>query len=509
MRSSAPEDDAPGGYRTSLEHLTAELERLEVLLRVQVRRLHGRRDGTDEPLAAFYISDDEVDALLDRPLGAPPWSGVPIAEAEAAAVRDALEECSREIEARVAQSLAQGVRLRLVALAHLYALSSFDVDVVVVCLGPELDRRYERLYAYLQDDAACREPTVALVLDLLGTDLAGKAVARSRFGPQAPLVAAGLVQLGVAPTLLARTVRLHPRVAAFLLDDDQPDEELRTFARLERPTTTLADLVLPADCVAELDRLARRAPDDAVVHLQGPPGVGKRSAARACCTAWEIDLLVVDGHQAATRAVEEFAALVGAADREARLQGAALYWSDVDALLADDRAAHLQHLLTALNSRPGPTFLAGEPAWEPADALPDVAFVRLEIPAPGHEERLRLWQMALPEDAPADLATLAGMFRLTGAQIRDAAATASNRARARDPDEPRPTADDLQTACRLRSNRRLAQLARPVVPRRTWDDLVLPADRMAELREIHDQVRHRARSTRPGASQRKLALAAG
>jgi Winged helix domain, variant/ATPase family associated with various cellular activities (AAA) len=510
VRSPAPNDDAPGGYRTSLEHLTAELDRLEVLLRVHVGRLRERGADADAPLAAFYISDDEVDALLDRTVGAAPWSGVPLPDDEAAAVGEALVARSREIEARVARSLADGVWLRLVALAHLFALSNVDVDVVVLCLAPELDRRYELLYAYLQDDATRRELTVALVLDLLGTDLAGKVVARSRFGPQAPLVTAGLVQLGAAPTLLARTVRLHPRVAAYLLDDDQLDEELRTLVRLESPTTALADLVLPADCAANLDRLAHRAPDDAVIYLQGPRGVGKRSAARACCAAWGVDLLVVDGRRATTHDVDEFAALVGAVDREARLQGAALYWNDVDALLADDRTAQLDHLLATLNARPGPTFLAGRTVWEPAGALPDVAFARVEVPAPGHVERLRLWRAALDGTAAsADLATLAGMFRLTGAQIHDAAATARNRAHARDPDDPRVSADDLQTACRLRSNRRLAELARPVVPRRTWEDLVLPADRMAVLREIHDQVRHRALVHETWGFRRTLALGRG
>jgi len=36
--SPASEDDVPAGFPTSLDHITAELERLDVLLRVQVRR---------------------------------------------------------------------------------------------------------------------------------------------------------------------------------------------------------------------------------------------------------------------------------------------------------------------------------------------------------------------------------------------------------------------------------------------------------------------------------------
>jgi hypothetical protein len=220
--------------------------------------------------------------------------------------------------------------------------------------------------------------------------------------------------------------------------------------------------------------------------------------------------MIVDGRRAAERGTDDFAALVTMVDREARLQGAALLWSDVDALLTDDRTPQLDRLLAMLDARPGPTFLTGDTTWEAAGTLSNVGFVRLEVPVPGHGERLRLWQAALGDaGAEVDLAALAGMFRLTGGQIRDAAATAHNRAHARAADDTRPTAEDLWAACRLQSNRKLAQLAQSVVPRRTWNDLVLPADRMAALREIHDQVRYRTVVHESWGFQQKLALSRG
>src|SRR5262249_6407902 len=53
------------------------------------------------------------------------------------------------------------------------------------------------------------------------------------------------------------------------------------------------------------------------------------------------------------------------------------------------------------------------------------------------------------------------------------------------------TQEDLQQACRLQSNRKLGELALPVTPVHTWDDLVLPADHLEQLRELADQVRYR------------------
>jgi hypothetical protein len=46
-------------------------------------------------------------------------------------------------------------------------LSAFDVDLILLALAPKLDLRYERLYAYLQDDVTRTWPSVDLALNLL------------------------------------------------------------------------------------------------------------------------------------------------------------------------------------------------------------------------------------------------------------------------------------------------------------------------------------------------------
>src|SRR5207249_2668408 len=134
------------------------------------------------------------------------------------------------------------------------------------------------------------------------------------------------------------------------------------------------------------------------------------------------------------------------------------------ALLAADRAAHLDALLPVLGTAPGPVFLAGEAAWEPPEALRGVRFVRLEFPPPTAAERLGLWRAALARhsataDPPPNPTVVAGAFRLTGGQIEAATATAGNLAAARDPDAPRVTEADLHAACRLQSTSTLATLA--------------------------------------------------
>lgn len=484
-------------YGTSLEQILAELERLDLLLRVQVWRARQGRGEAGE-LAAFYIPDAEVDELLDKAIGRPVWAGVSLPAELTATVQARLDRLVHDIAEHTAESLRGGIPLRLVELAALFDLTAVDLNIVLLCLAPELDRGYERLYAYLHDDVTRRQPTVDLALSLFCPDLDSKVAARTRLTPAAALRRYRLVELGEqagqrAVSLLDSTLRLEPRVAGFLLGDDAIDARLEPFARLVAAEVSINDLVFPAAFRAQLAELAEQAGSAGPAffcYFQGPSGTGKRSAAAACCQVMARPLLIVAGRRVAASDAGEFATLLHLIGREARLQGALLYWEDFDALLADENAARLTDLFAVLGALPGPVFVAGDTAWEPTGVLRRCTFLRIPFPQPGAEERLRIWQTAFSAP-PLDLSDVAGKFRLSGGQIRDAAATARNMAAARAPAAPRVTAADLYAACRFHSNRKLTELAVAITPHYTWDDIVLPGDQMTQLREIYDQVRHR------------------
>ena len=136
--------------------------------------------------------------------------------------------------------------------------------------------------------------------------------------------------------------------------------------------------------------------------------------------------------------------------------------------------------------------------------------------------RRHCWQAGLAAAgvalAPCDLDALAGRFRLAADEIADAVATAQAQARWQDAqatgersagDDDRRTVDALFGAARLHSGQGLATLARKVVPRYRWEDLVLPADRLDRLREICNSVKYRALVYDEWGFDRKLALGKG
>ncbi|MEZ4633785.1 MAG: ATP-binding protein [Caldilineaceae bacterium] len=220
--------------------------------------------------------------------------------------------------------------------------------------------------------------------------------------------------------------------------------------------------------------------------------MGRQATARSLATALGMKLLVVDGETLLDAQDLPFDLALRLLAREARLQDALIYWDSFGPLLADERRAWRDLLLGELTTLPQPTFLAADRAWAPTAELA-VPFIAVPFVRPDYPQRVHLWTQILgANDAnDANLAELAGRFRFSAGQIRDAAATAHNLAHWRDPDTPQVTMDDLRCGCRLQSNPKLAELAAKIEPHYTWDDIVLPADRMAQLREIVHHVTYR------------------
>lgn len=509
-RTTTPESEHPDPgrsdalsaepYRNSIEHILAELERIDLLIQIQIR--HARQLHQDDEFQGLYISEQEVDSLLAQPVGMPRWA-LATPEGVVEDIRISLGQFRDRIDARKNASLHNGIPLCLATLAESFHLTSFDIDVVLICLAAELDLRYERLYAYLQDDVTKKRPSVDLALNLLCSSFSEKLNARERFGLASPLLKYQLISLSEDPahpkaSLLNRYLKLDERIVDYLLGRAEIDSRLSRQALLVEPKHTLANLILPADLLTRLKMLFenhRNGERGLNLYFQGPYGVGKRSTAGALCQLVGLKLLVVNGEQVpAADADADFASMVRLIAREAALQGAAVYWHGFDSLVAAERRSHLTLLLQELQDRRGVVFLAGETVWEPSDIPELPPFVRIEFPLPAYADRMLFWGTALHEIASADVdaAGLANKFRFTGGQIRDAALTARNLARRRDPQNVSINMIDLLEACRLQSNRKLATLATRIKPHYAWSDIVLPPDTLRQLREICNAVEFRS-----------------
>lgn len=412
---------------------------------------------------------------------------------------------------------------RLATLGNLFGLGGLERAMLLTALAPEIDLTYGNLYAYVQDDVTKKNPTLDLVATLWCRDLAQKLAARRLLSSGSTLRRHLLMSLDDSPTiaspLLTRPLLLDPRTASYLLGADDPDPALGGAVSVSRPDgNTLSPL--PQAQMRSLEELARpimrrngrkeaskggngaHPPTERmVVWMRGPEGMGKRHAAAQLAAGLGSPLLSVDTH-ALVASGNDLRKMIARTLREARLQGAVVFWADAVALtLRDGKEGASQELpaelVNALAEWPGCAIFDIR-GVQPVH-IPATLSVELDFPAPSNERRRMLWEVALNGGAQisedVDLTLLTGAFKLTGDQIAAAADSARHSASWRaissgDRGPSQVTMRDLLTACRAHSNQGLGMLARKVTPVYTWADLVLPNDRLSQLHEMCLHIKH-------------------
>ncbi len=512
---SSSQDLSP--FADTRDHLLAELERIDLLIASDVAALRGLH-AADEQFRGLYISESEIDALIAEPRGTPRWLAAD--EDGTKARHAALEALAARIDARKAASRERGVDLRLPDLQDAFGLDRFETDALLVCLAVELDLRYERIYAYLQDDVTRKRPSVALLLDLLLPDPSQRLAAHGRFGPAAPLVRLQLLEVFDDPSqphapLLAKGLKVADRVVAHLFGSDDVDERLRERVTAVAPAVRVADLVVDDDTRRGLVGLAARSggPDCTVVHLRGAQGSGRRTMVEAVCAEAGRSLVVADVAALVGDGDDDLRTRLALVDREARLRDAIVYWSGVDVLFADVHAGSLRAFAAHCDAAADLLFVGGEEPWPTSAHVRTANFWRIALRRPPARDQTRLWQAAIaelePGDQGIDVAGVAARFRFSIGQIRDVVAIAKNVARWRDPATATLTTGDLDEGCRLRSNQKLGSLAQKIRTHSRWADIVLPEDRLAQLREVCNQVRYRELVYGRWGFDRKLAMGKG
>ncbi|WP_437896338.1 ATP-binding protein [Sorangium sp. So ce124] len=491
-------------YSSSREHLLAEIDRIDAIIRLCVWRAR-QATGSAELL---QTTGGALDDLLSGPGGLPSWSSSRAEPTEKwSSGWDAI--CA-ELRERREESLRSGVPLRFVELCRRFGLTPLDADIVLLCLASEVDLRYEEVFALLQGDSTRRRLSVDLALNLLSSSLEEKLDATSRFFSDAPLVRHAIVRLlgddgRLHAPWLASTLKLDERIVRHLFDSDEVDPSLAPFVRRVRR----APRHEPAFAAARVDELARElarcggVARSLLVHLREPCHGDGLDVASAACARVGREVLAVDGEHLAALP-DPPAGPLSLLLREAVLRGAALFLGDAGARMP----RILEALARELPQLPGglAVFVSRDAPWEP-EPSERVDFVEIDVPTPNGVERAALWREALPGFG-AEIDAVAAKFRFSAAQIRGAAAGARRRARLRG-DEDAPAVDDVYDACRGRSSHAVDQLARRIRPRYRWDDLVLAEDAVRQLREICDRVTHRGRVLDEWGFAGKLSLGRG
>ena len=461
--AASQKDNSTVFYAGSTEHVLDELERIDQIVSDSVRRW--RKTSRNQTFPGLVISEEEIDSILAKE---PSVDG---SEAEAETKRQATAE---RISVKKAESMRNGVELRLEVLKELFGLDGFEVDALLVALASELDSKYEKLFAYLQDDVTKKHPTVGLILCLFFKNKKDQAAARQHFTYNAPLVRNFILHLqeGDVP-LLEKTLKLDDHIVGFLLGSSEMDPAVASFSTLKPAENGFENLNLPESLKQQLTAFASNLQNPKpVLILQG--SFELQELAQAICHQTNNPVLSADLEKLKNENPSESLRFLF---REAKLQNAAVYLDKFEVAADETKRAALDEL----DLFDGLSFVSAKTPL----ALKRRQFV-IAVPQPKFVDRLKMWR-ELAGDVPG-IEDVAVRFKFGRAKAQAAVEAAKSMALLRDPKSPSLTVRDLYAGCRAQLNP--VSHAAKISPLYKWDDIVLPPDKKEQLLEVCNYVKN-------------------
>ncbi|MEU5023403.1 ATP-binding protein [Streptomyces milbemycinicus] len=447
----------------AVEHLRIRLAEAHRALRAAVERqarLAARLTRPD--LTPYCVTDEQVDVLLGE------VHAFTDTMAEPYEPRPTEQEAERDLRRRAS---AEGTTLPLDALATRFGLTRAEQDALLLVAAPELDRGYERIYAYIVDNLNRRLPSVELLVSVGAHGSAARLALRRALGPAGPLRRYGLLRAhGEAAVGLAQELVLGPGVLDFLLGwggdvgllGHDPGEVAPPEPRVLSP-------YLSSD---ELTRLGRALGSGAIdlAGLWGCPPDGQLDAVQALARAAGAPLRTLT------------------ADPESDLRTAnvlgAVVWIPTDDLHGEPQRPHADAVAAALLRSRVPVCLTGLKPWRPPGLLAERTYAELTVPVPGFTDRRAMWSAALPDLNGPLLEDLAARYRMSGGELRAVASVADAGARLAGNGRPEPVAAHVEPAIATVTRGRSGSAVHSILPRRTVDDLVLPDVQFRQILEI-------------------------
>ena len=466
----------------ALTHLLLRFRPLNRALRAAVAdqgKLAARLFHPD--VTPLCVTEEQVQTLLDdvESLFLPAQS-----RSKTASLTD--EETATERQIR-ANCWASGLTLPLDSLTEEMKLSPFEVEALLLCAAVEVDRSYERIYAYILDDLNRRYPCVELLSSLTANSLAEICARREVLGPYGKLRRSGALRAyGDPVTGLRQELRISPALLAFLTGSGADVTSWFRDAAEVQLAASLSDIHLPEDIDATLiERMGHSVRDGgvAVIGIWGPRHSGVVDIAQAVAVSAGLPLrrlmllessLASNYEQRIAESIQTAAAL------------RAILWVETDVFTShgsENLRGVTNFLASCLTVAHVPTILSGAQPWRPTQLLKAKPYAQIEISSPSFRERRAMWQDAFPQVSKEELDDLAARFRMSSEELGAVALMAGTQAQVA-ANGHGEIQHQLEEACGAVTRKQTYHFASVIKPRRGPDDLILPPPLHKQVIEI-------------------------
>lgn len=397
-----------------------------------------------------------------------------------------LTEEERTAEQRLRESCdASQIALPFDRLTQLLNLSAFEQEAVLLCAAVEVDRSYERIYAYILDDLNRRYPCVELLCSLTAGTLTERCERRQVLSRYGRLRRTGVLQAyGEPVTEMRQDLRLAPGLFAYITGAATDVTSLfrdRAEVAFSYPFD-MTDLPSGIDlAIIQRSGQALRERQVTALGIWGPRHSGQGEVAIAVAATATLPLRRWLFPETLPPGVTH-AQQIGESIHTAAALGAILW---IDTLPLTEPGGESFRALSAiladhLAASQTPIILTGAHPWRPTTLLEARLYAEIEVSAPSYAERQTMWERALPEVSKEQRDDFAARFRLNRLELRAVAQVARTQALL----AGATAAEQLEQACAAVTRKNSHQFSTVIKPRRGPDDLILPADLHKQVLEV-------------------------
>lgn len=495
--------DIKPAYRDGFEHIMDELKRLDILLHLEKCFIVKNSQQLNASLETQqYISDEAVDELLSRdPDG--------VSEEEIDQHLLQIELLDAGITAKIENTETESVFLPLRYIARLFELNWLEYQLLLLCLAVEIDQKYEKVYAYLQDNITLKRPSLSLLISINSFREINEAMIQGILNETGNLLKYQLVtqlsedQYSVA-ILRSRFYRIDKDLMLFLVYGCTPDDipvahvELRQVPQVQMPVTKYQQK--QRDNI--LERLTRMTAGG-IIHIYGDTGLGKKTLIHSLLQekssayiSLNINKLFISaGYERQLHYLIGFAVI--------HKLPIVLFGLDLAIDGVNVEPALITNLFEIIARHKLLVFSVGKNKLH-LDEVPEYGdLLQMPLGYPDYRDQNTLWEHYLNKVNGCKVGKLAlndiaRRYQLTPAQIQNAAklyflqaTTGFNKSL-------------LNQVCIEVSRKIKDDMVTVIKPKYTWDDIVLPENTISLLRLICEQSKNRSKVMQDWGFQEKL-----
>ncbi|MEQ1961636.1 ATP-binding protein [Xenorhabdus khoisanae] len=453
---------------SNLAFLFSQLERIDLVLQYHFHCISGQKgDLLDE----FLLSEEDIIARLDNPLGKPHWLN---------------DECLA-----IPQTVTP-VASRLTDLIERFELTDFERDVLLLGLLPHFDSRYYQLFALIQGEQQSRFPSFTLALELFCPSVLEKQAQQGSFLHQSPLIGCQLLSID-------RRQKTSSWIQTPFITDNSVYHFLLGHHYITPDLEYCSEWLTPAEngyYPPQLKQLLSNAllsdHDDIrpIILLKGISGSARAYAVANIMASEERQTLMVDIAKLADNDDQTLLSQIKPILRETRMRGACLLLRNF-CLFAEQNKQLLEPLSALLHQPELRVVCLIEPS-SPLVWLKKLSVLLVEMPVLTSKEKANLLTAQLPNHCAnnIDAIALSQRYTFNPETLPLILQEARLYQQQRDPLDILQQCD-IHKALNLRAQQNFGQLAQRITPRRSLKDLLVSDDIAQQIQEILTAIRYR------------------